>query len=355
MTDRQDPAADERAERSPLSVRRLLGDAIAAPLNVARLLSQAVESSPMRPPAPTIPGAPPTAMPVSYNFFSGIGPEIRHPGGSLPGSNRWGVRPSAERPVPVVLAHGTGGGAQTNWGTYVPLLANAGYSVFSLTYGALPGSRWPISAIGGMAPIEDSAAEFGRFVDRVLESTGAEQVDVVGHSQGALMPNYYARFLGGAPKIRKYISLAPLWRGTTAFGVDVWRRLDIRLGVNPMDAIPCHSAAQMAAGSDFITKMNAPIQREPGVVESGPYVPGIEYTNISTRRDEFVVPYTSGQVEPGPGDTVTNIVVQTDCPKDYSDHLGIAGSPRAARMVLNALDPASFQDVPCLYVPPFFG
>src|SRR5699024_11849574 len=44
-------------------------------------------------------------------------------------------------------------------------------------------------------------------------------------------------------------------------------------------ALTVHSVPQMIAGSEFITRMH----------EGGsPYVPGIEYTNISTRHDEFV-------------------------------------------------------------------
>ncbi|MFD4433835.1 esterase/lipase family protein, partial [Nocardia sp. NPDC058497] len=128
--------------------------------------------------------------PVDYNFFGGIAPELTNPGGSLPGSNDPGCVPSAEHPNPVVLLHGTGGGAQTNWGVYAPLLANEGYCVFSLTYGAyaLP---WPISAIGGMRPIEQSAAEVSAFVDRVLANTGAARVDFVAHSQGNIVGYYY--------------------------------------------------------------------------------------------------------------------------------------------------------------------
>lgn len=342
-----DSGAPEPAEIDP-SVHRFLGDALAAPLHLVRQVNRSIGFA-------SAAIADPDMLPVAYNFFSGIGPEIRNPGGSLPGANRWNETPSFDRPIPVVLVHGTAGGGQTNWGTYVPLLVNAGYSVFTLTYGVLPGSRWPISALGGMTRMEESARELSDFIDRVLASTGAPHVDIVGHSQGTLMPNYYARFLGGASKIRKYISLAPLWKGTAAFGVDVARRLDLRLGIKVGDSIPCHSAAQMSSGSDFIAKMNSPVEREDGILELGPYVPDIEYTNISTSRDEFVIPYTSGQVEPGPDRTVTNIVVQTDCPKDFSDHLGICGSPRAAQMVLNALDPASSAEVPRVFVRPFFG
>lgn len=281
-----------------------------------------------------------------YDFFDGIAPEVRHPGGSLPGANRWGEPLDPRRPVPVILVHGTAGGGQTNWGTYVPLLTRHGFSVFTLTYGAPTNAPWPLSAFGGVGPIEDSAAEFGAFVDKVLADTGAEQVDVVGHSQGTLMPNYYAKFLGGAAKIRRYISLAPLWHGTEAFGQlrGLISALTLRLGVDT--ALTVHSVPQMITGSDFMNRMN----------EGGsPYVPGIEYTNISTRHDEFVRPYTSGQVEGGPEHTVTNIVVQDGCASDHSDHLAICGSRRAATVVLNTLDDLDQHRVHCEVVPPFFG
>ncbi len=285
---------------------------------------------------------------VDYDFFSGIAPEIRHPGGALPGANLWDTPPSAERPVPVVLVHGTAGGGQTNWGPYVPLLTNHGFSVFTLTYGAIPGSAWPVSAMGGMRRIEDSAAEFGAFVGHVLDATGAEQVDVVGHSQGTLVPGYWAKRLGGADRIRRYVSLAPLWQGTRAFGAlrGTLAAVGMRFGVAGLDVAASLSIPQMITGSDFLAELWS---------GGTPYVEGIEYTNISTEHDEFVVPYTSGQIPGGPGMDVTNIVVQDGCPADHSDHLGICGSRRAATIVLNALDDIDQNPVPAGFVPPFFG
>ncbi|GAA3963606.1 esterase/lipase family protein [Gordonia caeni] len=285
---------------------------------------------------------------VVYDFFSGIAPEIAHPGGALPEANQWDSPLNPEHPIPVILVHGTAGGGQTNWGTYVPLLTEAGYSVFTLTYGAVEHSNWPISALGGMRRIEVSAAEFGAFVEQVLEATGAEQVDVVGHSQGTLVPNYWAKFLGGEGKIRKYISLAPLWEGSAALDgtKHAMATLRTRLGIDPSLVVPCEALPQMMDGSPFIKKMNS---------GGSPYLPGIEYTNISTMHDELVRPYTSGQV-PGPeGTTVHNIVVQDGCAKDLSDHLGICGSRRAAAFVLNALDDEPDRVVPCDLVAPFFG
>lgn len=289
-------------------------------------------------------------LPVPATFFSGIGPELLHPGGSLPGVNDWTCRPSAEHPEPVILVHGTAGGAQTNWGPMAPRIKNAGYCVYALTYGVNPGTPWPLSAMGGLTSMEDSAQELAAFVDKVLASTGAQKVDFVGHSQGTLMPDYYVKFLGGAPKVDKYISLAPLWKGTTAGGASEFTaKLDAAAATNPSakayaDLLDeyCGACSEMSAGSPFIEKMNA----------GGVYAPGVHYTNIMTKYDELVVPWTAGYVE---GPDAVNIVVQDTCEQDYSDHLAIAASVRSQAMVLNALDPAHPVPVPCVFVPPFFG
>ena len=76
---------------------------------------------------------------------------------------------------PIVLVHGLSGAAATNWTALSPQLAKAGYCVFALTYGRPPGLP-PIT--GGFAPMERSAPELADFVDRVLDATGARQVDL---------------------------------------------------------------------------------------------------------------------------------------------------------------------------------
>ncbi len=285
-------------------------------------------------------------LPETFGFFSGIPSELTNPNGSLPGTNDYSCRPTVRHPNPVVLVHGTGGGAQTNWGAYAPVLKNNGYCVFSFTYGALPGAPWPVDQIGGTRPLRSSAAEFKTVVERVLAATGARRVDLIGHSQGTLMPDYYVKHLGGAGKVDKYVSLAPLWRGT---GGELGRAASAFVrGLNVGEPfVPVfESMGDMLSGSRFLDE-----------VWSGgtPYARGVAYTNISTRYDELVLPYTSGQV-PGPaGTTVRNIVVQDTCAQDLSDHLAIAGSRRAAYFVLNALDPQHPRPVPCVLVPPFTG
>ncbi|MFC9893790.1 esterase/lipase family protein [Nocardia sp. NPDC127579] len=284
------------------------------------------------------PGPAHAELPVEYSPLSGIRAELADPGGSLPGSNNWDCEPSAAHPNPVVLVHGgAGAGAQTNWGTYTPLLVNEGYCVFALTYGALD-VPWPASALGGMTGTpEQNARTIGDFIERVLGATGAERVDILGHSLGTLLPNYYAKRFGGASRIDRYVSLAPVWQGTFGDQLATAREYAARLGASSaleaaLNAQPTGKEAQ--TGSPLMIDLHS----------DGMYVPGITYTNIVTTHDQVVLPYTSGLL---PGDGVTNIVLQEGCSRNTVDHLGIVADPRAGAHVLNALDPQHPRPVPC--------
>jgi triacylglycerol lipase len=278
--------------------------------------------------------------PVPYTFIPAAIVAGVNVDADPPGANIWTCRPSAAHPNPVVLVHGTGGNKNTNWQTYAPLLANNGYCVYALTYGVLPGSTLPLSQVGALAPIEQSAIELSAFVDRVLDATHSARVDIVGHSQGTLMPDYYAKFLGEARKIDKYVSLAALWHGTDVGGFATLATLGKAYGFSVNEA-DFDAGGQMLASSAFIAKLRS---------GGGPAVPGITYTNIQTTYDELVVPYTSG-IEPG----MHNIVVQDQCPLDFTDHVGIPADRVASVDVLNALDPAHPRPVPCQLVLPSVG
>jgi len=96
----------------------------------------------------------------------------------------------------------------------VPLLADNGYCVFAANFGGTPGNL-----LQGTGDITQSAAELASFVTQVLAATGASKVDLVGHSQGGMMPRYYLKFLGGAPKVQTLVGLAPSNHGTTLDGL----------------------------------------------------------------------------------------------------------------------------------------
>jgi triacylglycerol lipase len=283
--------------------------------------------------------------PVPYTFLTSAVLAGLNVDADPPGANIWTCQPSAAHPTPVVLVHGLGGNKNTNWPTYAPLLANNGYCVYALTYGVYPNDTLPLTQFGGRELMETSAGELGVFIDKVLAATHTSKVDIVGHSEGTQVPDYYAKFLGGASKIDKYISLAPIWHGTNMLGLGTLDSLGSPFGfdavINGTFAPYFASGTEFLAGSAFYTKL-----RSGGT----PAVPGIAYTNIVTKYDELVVPYTSG-IEPG----MTNIVVQNQCALDLSEHFEIAADPVAAADVLNALDPAHPRPVPCRLVLPFVG
>jgi triacylglycerol lipase len=296
--------------------------------------------------APSASAAPP--YPVSYNFGDALAAQGSAPDSPPPGSNDWRCRPSSVHPEPVILVHGLLANQTVNFNTISPLLANDGHCVFSLTYGTKEGVTTPVYQPGGLAKIEQSAEQLRVFVEKVRAATGAAKVDIVGHSEGSLMPNYYVRFLGGNAVVDDYVGLTTLWDGTNVGGLAAVAALGVPLGLTPVAinalAPLCESCPQFLHGSDFMKKMN-----EGGVAD-----PAVTYTNIVTVFDELVVPYTSGLMDPGPN--VSNHVVQERCALDFAEHLTVAADPVATTLIQNALLPqATRRPVPCTAVIPPLG
>ncbi|HWW45401.1 MAG TPA: alpha/beta fold hydrolase, partial [Acidimicrobiia bacterium] len=266
---------------------------------------------------------------------AGVTAETLRPGSSPSGSNDWSCHPSTAHPYPVVLVNGTFGDMTDSWQALSPLLANAGYCVFALNYGGAAGN--PIQATGD---IPTSAAQLASFVSRVLAATGAPQVDIVGHSQGGMMPRWYLKFLGGASLVHTLVGLAPSNHGTTVDGLATLTASSPGFG-SALDAF-CVACTQQLAGSSFLATLNA----------GGDTVPGPTYTVIETKDDEVVTPYTSAFVT---GPAVTNIVVQQQCATDFADHLAIIYDRVALADVLHALDPSDTAPIPCALVLPGVG
>lgn len=248
---------------------------------------------------------------------------------SSSGWNDYDCRPSAAHPRPVVLVHGTFGNSVDNWLVLAPYLVRRGYCVYSLDYGQLPG----VPFFNGLGPIDKSAEQLDGFVDKVLASTGAAEADLVGHSQGGMMPRHYLKFLGGAEKVNALIGLAPDNHGTTLLGLT--RLLPYFPGIEDLLTTKTPSLADQVAGSPFLTKLN----------EGGDTVPGVRYTVIATKYDEVVTPYRT-QFLNGPG--VRNVTLQDLCPVDVSEHVAIGILDRVAHHeVANALDPAHATPSTC--------
>lgn len=287
-----------------------------------------------------------TAASDDYDVQWNFGPasqQLRAPDSPPLGANDWKCRPSKAHPNPVVLVHGLGANQTVNWGSYSAYLANHGYCVFTLTYGTKDNVGTPLYQPGGVKPMEESAVELAAFVKKVRAATKARKVDLVGHSEGTLMPSYYVRFLGGAAYVDKYVSLTPLWEGTTLLGLSSMYGYGEAFGFKPVvDGVVapwCGSCTQFLRGSDYLKKLHA----------KGIFDDKVTYTNLVTRYDQAVVPYTSGIAE---HPRVTNIVLQDYCGLDFSDHGALAVDPNAADHVLNALDPANAKPVACRFVTP---
>ncbi|MFD7766502.1 esterase/lipase family protein [Streptomyces sp. NPDC059787] len=253
---------------------------------------------------------------------------------TAPGSgwNDWSCEPSAAHPRPVVLVHGTFGNSVDNWLGLAPYLKHRGYCVFSLDYGQLPG----VPLFHGLGPVEKSAEQLDAFVDEVLAATGAAEADLVGHSQGGMMPRRYLRFLGGADEVNALVGIAPSNHGTTLGGLT--RLLPHFPGAEDLLSEATPALADQVAGSDFLTRLN----------EGGDTVPGVRYTVLATRYDEVVTPYRSGFLT---GPNVRNVLLQDLCPLDLSEHLAIGLFDRVAfHEVANALDPAHAEPTTCASV-----
>ncbi|QCX75565.1 Extracellular esterase EstB precursor [Streptomyces sp. YIM 121038] len=246
------------------------------------------------------------------------------------GWNDYDCRPSAAHPRPVVLVHGTFANSVDNWLVLAPYLVGRGYCVFSLDYGQLP----LVPLVHGLGPLAKSAEQLDTYVDKVLAATGAEEVDLVGHSQGGLMPRHYLKFLGGAAKVNALVGLAPDNHGTTLLGLT--RLLPYFPGVEALLTTATPGLADQIAGSKFLTRLNA----------GGDTVPGVRYTVIATRYDEVVTPYRSQFLD---GPNVRNVLLQDLCPVDLSEHVAIGVLDRVAHHeVANALDPAHATPTTCL-------
>ncbi|MFE1441160.1 esterase/lipase family protein [Streptomyces sp. NPDC058739] len=245
------------------------------------------------------------------------------------GWNNYSCKPSVAHPRPVVLVHGTFANATDNWLVLAPYLVRRGYCVYSLDYGQLPG----VPFFNGLGPIDKSAEQLSGFVDKVRSATGSAKVDLVGHSQGGMMPRYYLKFLGGASKVNALIGIAPSSHGTTLSGFT--RLLPYFPGIKSLLSDKTPALTDQLVDSPFMRKLN----------EGGDTVPGVKYTVISTKFDEVVTPWQTQFLS---GSNVRNVKLQDLCAVDLSEHVLIGTTDRIAfHEVANALDPANAKRTTC--------
>lgn len=271
---------------------------------------------------------PSTAGPAQNNFASALGFSLLDPNATPPGANDFSCQPSAAHPFPVVLVHGTFENQYDNWADLSPQLVAQGYCVFSLNYGGTSGS-----AIQGVNEIGASAQQLATFVQQVLQATGASQVDIVGHSQGGMMPRFFIKNLGGAAEVHSLVGLVPSNEGTDLDGLV--ELANLIPGANALVASACEACVEQEDGSTFLTDLNAGAQTDPAV----------NYTVITTTHDEVVTPFSNAFLPAAAN--VTNETLQNFCPNDTTEHVGMSYDQPALQLVFNALDPATAVTPSC--------
>jgi triacylglycerol esterase/lipase EstA (alpha/beta hydrolase family) len=250
----------------------------------------------------------------------------------------WSCRPSRAHPNPVVMLHGLTGTSESNWTYLAPELVANGYCVFTLTYGRVS----PDIDLGGMGPIAESAEEVADFIGRVRAATGADRVDIVGHSEGGFIGLYVPKVLGLSGDVGRVVALAPPTHGTTVSGLTDFADF---FGIRPLldyvlRVFGCDACADALPGSPTVAALTA-----------GPIAqPAVDYTIIATHYDGIVTPTATAFV---PEAGVDNLYVQDVCPADRVGHIGLALDPSVLGIILNALDPAHAEPVACWFGPPF--
>ncbi|KAB2368167.1 alpha/beta fold hydrolase [Actinomadura montaniterrae] len=289
-------------------------------LTAAALAACAALTAPAAAPAPA---EAETAYPVG-DLATSIGNFLFSPD-AVPGANIWSCRPSAAHPYPVVIVHGTTSNFGSAGAMMAPALANAGYCVYGFNYGE---TSLTAGHVYGLGEVAASARTMSAFVDRVLAATGAPKVDVIGGSQGGMMPNYYIKRLGGAARVRTMIGLAPTNHGTTMQGlVNLGRSLHVLGLVN--DAyrfVGAPTYPEQEEGSDF----------QKALFADGDTVPGVRYLTIATSHDTTVTPLANSFLHGGDS---TNILLQDLCPDDPVSHSGMTLDGPIMQIVLNAIGP----------------
>lgn len=241
---------------------------------------------------------------------------------------------STSHPNPVVLLHGLGATYYEDLNEFEAYLQTLDFCTFSLTYGNFPG----FPEVGGLEPIATSSQQIASFIKGVQSSTGADKIDIVGHSEGAFQTLYVPKFGGVSSIVDKIVAIAPPTHGTSFANL---YNASLLLGSasnglveSLIETLGCPACDDLLPNGAAVAKLN-----------NGPIVqPGNTLTVIASKDDELVTPTTTAFVEE---DGVTNEYVQDTCPNDPTGHIGEAYDTSVWGLVINALESRPGAAVDC--------
>ncbi|MFB8007978.1 lipase family alpha/beta hydrolase [Nocardia sp. NPDC056000] len=212
--------------------------------------------------------------------------------------------PTERRPNPVVVlpgGDGSTGDTAADWATVVTALRAAGYCTLIFQGGVVNEKRWA-------GDIPTGARQTADFIARVRERTGAERVDLVAHSVGTVVANYFLKVLRGAPQVAHAVLLAPEARDCDGAG------LLAPLGIENPPITPGRALREMpflAAGlTELSPELALAVQLTPQspvyhAIFDGPIAqPGVRYSVLASRHDEFATPPETCSIIIEPGVTM---------------------------------------------------
>ncbi|MDU7511557.1 MAG: alpha/beta fold hydrolase [Corynebacterium sp.] len=211
--------------------------------------------------------------------------------------------PSGQIVEPVVLLHGTYNNAGV-WKSLIPMLKDQGACVWAFDYGADDVSLQNASpSTKAISDLDDAAEEIARHVDYVRAVTGAEKVDLVGHSQGGTHIKTYTQMYGGAEHVARAVALGGNFHGTTLNGQGETLSKFIAFAPHLAAFLASTAGIQQVVGSEFMKRLNALPDTAPGVL----------YTSIYSPGDTTVTPNSSSQLALGDGADVVNLDLGEVC------------------------------------------
>ena len=211
--------------------------------------------------------------------------------------------PSGQIVEPVVLLHGTYNNAGV-WKSLIPMLKDQGACVWAFDYGADDVSLQNASpSTKAISDLDDAAEEIARHVDYVRAVTGAEKVDLVGHSQGGTHIKTYTQMYGGAEHVARAVALGGNFHGTTLGGQGEVLAKFIAFAPRLAAFLASTAGIQQVVGSEFMQRLNALPDTAPGVL----------YTSIYSPADTTVTPNSSSQLAAVDGADVVNLNLGEVC------------------------------------------
>lgn len=221
-------------------------------------------------------------IPGNLGFTRNNNPQLRKDTNAVPLGARqvshgyvddlWQARPPLHRPYPVVLIHGTIS-SKNVWQNLVLQLRADDFVVFCPDYG-----------MHGTQDIPTSAADVGAYIEQVLYATGAEQVDLVGHSQGGLLARYWINELEGEDYVHHLVTLGSPHHGTTLLGMLgglLTSETTQRMAASTVRRIFGPAGMQQVMGSPLLETLAASPDTRPDIL----------YSCFATLNDSTVVPH----------------------------------------------------------------